>query len=83
MHFVYIAQSLKDLGYYVGCTTDVERRLFEHNSGKTQSLKNRRPLKIVYTEKYNNAEVAYSREKRIKAYKGGEAFQKLIHGGFA
>ena len=83
MHFVYILKSLKDGGFYIGCSTSVERRLEEHNVGKTPSLKNRRPLEIVYTEQYDNAEAAYKREKQIKSYRGGEAFKKLINGGVA
>ena len=33
MYFVYILFSEKLDRYYVGTTGDVERRLFEHNSG--------------------------------------------------
>ena len=78
MHFVYIAKSLKDNGFYVGCTNNLKKRLNYHNSGKTRSLRNRNPLKIIYTEQYFSAEEAYNREKQIKSYKGGEAFKKLI-----
>ena len=78
MYFVYILRSLKDNGFYVGCTSNLEKRLSYHNSGKTQSLKNRRPFEIAYVEKYNNAVDAYNREKQIKSYKGGDAFKKLI-----
>jgi putative endonuclease len=78
MHYVYILQSLKDNGFYIGCTSDLKERLYIHNSGKTLSLKNRRPLKVVYSEKYENPVDAYKREKQIKSYKGGEAFKILI-----
>lgn len=85
MNFVYIARSLKDGKFYIGCTTNVARRLEEHNKGKTPCLKNRRPLKIVYVEEYDDAGTAFEREKQIKSYKGGSAFKKLINntGGFA
>lgn len=78
MYFVYIAKSLKDGGFYIGCTDNLVRRIKEHNSGKTQSLKNRRPLVIVYSEMYNDASEAFKREKQIKSYKGGWAFKKII-----
>jgi len=74
---------MKDKGFYIGCTADLMKRLRKHNSGKTLSLKNRRPLKLVYSEEYSQAEDAYKREKQIKKYKGGEAFKKLIKGGVA
>ena len=75
---VYILQSLKDRGYYVGHTSNIERRLSEHNSGKTKSLKHRIPFAIIYTEKFRTRKEAKIRERQIKSYKGGEAFLKLI-----
>jgi len=78
MYYVYILRSLKDNGFYIGCTSDLDRRLYIHNSGKTLSLKNRRPLKVIYVEKYRNPVDAYKREKQIKSYKGGEAFKRLM-----
>lgn len=78
MYSVYILKSLKDGGYYIGCTTDLTTRLHRHNAGKTMSLKNRRPLMLVYSEKYENQQEAYLRERQVKSYHGGEAFKKLI-----
>ena len=77
-YFVYILKSNKDDDYYVGCTTNLTTRISRHNSGKTKSLKSRRPLVLIYFEKYNSQEEAYSREKQIKSYHCGEAFKKLI-----
>jgi len=70
MYFVYILQSKKDNGFYIGCTSNLEKRIDCHNNGKTQSLRHRRPLEIIYVEEYNDASRAYVREKEIKAYKG-------------
>lgn len=75
---VYIAQSEKDAGFYIGCTHNLERRIKEHNSGQTKSIAHRVPFKISYTEEYITQEEAYAREKQIKKYKGGRAFKKLI-----
>lgn len=83
MHFVYILKSLSDGKHYTGCSTDLERRIAEHNVGKTSLLKGRRPLVLLYSEIYDSQEAAYKREKQIKAYKGGAAFKKLIRGGVA
>ena len=79
MVYVYILQSEKDGGFYIGYTTDLSRRVQQHNAGKTRSLKHRRPLKIVYLEELNTIKEAKLREKQIKSYKGGEAFRKLIN----
>lgn len=83
MYIVYILQSQKDGGFYVGCTTNLPQRIQQHNSGKTLSLKNRRPLGVVYKEEFSDPKIAYQREKQIKSYKGGEAFKNLINGGVA
>ena len=80
MYSVYILRSLKDGGYYIGCTNNLSRRLNDHNHGKTPSLKNRIPLEIIYSEIYTNQSEAFAREKEIKSYKGGGAFKKLIGG---
>ena len=78
MWFVYILQSKTNKKYYIGCSNNPERRLEEHNSGYTKSIKNNIPYEIIYLEKYTNQQEAYKREKQIKSYKGGNAFKNLI-----
>jgi putative endonuclease len=77
-HFVYIIQSLKDNKYYIGYTTDVQRRLAYHNLGINVSTKPRRPFKLVYYEEFSDKKSAQKRERQIKSYKGGEAFKGLL-----
>jgi putative endonuclease len=75
--YVYVLKSLKDGRYYIGSTSDLGRRLDDHSLGKTTSLRNRRPLRLVYKEEFPDRLSARRREKQIKSYKGGEAFKKL------
>ena len=56
-YFVYILTSLKDSKRYIGMTSDLNRRLNEHNSGKVKSTKNRRPLELIYTEEFTSKHV--------------------------
>ena len=77
-YFVYILQSESDSGYYIGYTSNLVRRIREHNSGKTRSLKHRRPLRLVYFEEYSSKSDAEAREKQIKSWKGGAAFKQLL-----
>lgn len=79
MYFVYILRSLKSGIYYTGYTNDLIRRLREHSSGKTRSLIKHIPLEIIYKEEYNNLKEARDRERQIKSYKSGVAFNKLIN----
>jgi len=40
--------------YYVGMPDDPNRRVLQHNLGKTKSTKPFRPYDIVYTESYES-----------------------------
>ncbi|MCX6173359.1 MAG: GIY-YIG nuclease family protein [Ignavibacteriales bacterium] len=70
MFTVYILLSEKDNKRYIGFTDDLDRRLIEHGLGKVKSTKNRRPLKLIYSEKYENKSDAMKREKYFKTHQG-------------
>jgi putative endonuclease len=78
MYFVYILKSEKHNRYYIGCTSNLERRIDEHNNGKVSSTKAFVPWSMVYLEKYTAKTEACEREKKIKSYKSGNAFKDLI-----
>ncbi len=78
MYTVYILQSTITGKYYIGSTNDLPRRLNEHNSNKTNSLKNKGPFIVIYTEEFPDKVTAYRRELQIKSYKGGNGFKRLI-----
>ena len=78
MFFVYILRSKVDNGYYIGYTSDLNKRIREHNSGKTKSLKHRLPLELLYSEEYESKRDAKAREVQIKSWKGGDAFKNLL-----
>ena len=79
-YYVYILRSKKDNKYYIGSTSDVMARVSFHNAGLQRSTKNRIPFELVLFEEYNSKEEALKREKQIKSWKGGIAFQKLLSG---
>ena len=78
MYFIYILESIKCKRRYIGCTKNIDRRLYQHNQGLNLSTKPYRPYKIIYIEEVENKEKAYIREKQLKRYKGGKALKKLI-----
>ena len=78
MFVVYVLKSVKDGRHYIGYTNDLERRLSDHNRGKSRSVRNRGPFEIIYKEVCSDEILAKERERQIKSYKGGEAFKKLI-----
>ncbi len=78
MFYVYILESLATKRHYTGHSSNLQRRLEEHNSGKSRFTKAYRPWRIVYTEWYSTKQEAYAREMQIKSYKGGRAFRALL-----
>ncbi|MFA6131674.1 MAG: GIY-YIG nuclease family protein [Patescibacteria group bacterium] len=66
MYFVYVLQSEKDERLYIGSSADLDKRLKQHNSGKTKSTKPYRPYKLIYTEEFQSKTEALQREKQIK-----------------
>ena len=70
MYKVYILQSQKDKKFYIGVTSDLEKRLKYHNSGKNKSTKYRAPFILVYSEEYTDKNEAYKREFFLKSPKG-------------
>ena len=78
-YFVYILKCLNAERYYTGCTSNLSRRLNEHNSFKVRSTKSYVPWKIIYTEVFESKSDAFQREKVIKSFKSGIKFKKLIN----
>ena len=66
MHYLYILQSEKTGRYYVGVTSDIKRRLREHNSGSVRSTSFYKPWVIKRIEEYPDISSAYKRELFIK-----------------
>jgi putative endonuclease len=78
MHYVYVLQSQKDHMLYIGFTSDLERRLKEHDNGKAQSTKSRRPLKLIYYEAHQSMEDAQRRERYFKTTKGKSTLKQML-----
>lgn len=51
---------------YIGSTSDLRRRVSEHNSGSVISTKFRTPLALVYYEAYSDETEARKRERNLK-----------------
>jgi len=78
MAFVYILLSDKTRKTYVGSTTDIERRLKEHNSGKNFFTKRYMPWKLFYREEYADLSEARKREKYLKTCAGRKFIKKIF-----
>ncbi len=76
---VYVLKSEHDLKRYIGVTNNLKERIFEHQSGLVKSTKNRRPLRLVYTEEYENKSEALAREKFFKSGQGREYLKTVLN----
>ena len=80
MHYLYILRSEKDGNYYIGTSSDPERRLKEHNKGLSRATKYRKPFKLVHIEKFDTISEAYLREKWLKGLKSAKIIDKIVNG---
>lgn len=64
--FIYICRC-SDNTFYTGATTDVDKRIKKHNSGTgARYTKTRRPVTLLYSEKFPSKSEALKREYAIK-----------------
>ena len=78
MNYTYILRC-SDQTLYTGWTTDIEKRVKKHNSGKGAKYTNgRRPVKLEYLEEFKTKQEAMKREYAIKQLSRDEKF-KLIN----
>lgn len=81
MPWTYILEC-EDGSYYVGSTTDLERRVWEHNQGiGSKYTSRRRPVTLVYSAEFSHIEEAYQREKQVQGW-GRAKREALICGDF-
>ena len=66
-HWVYVVRCA-DGTYYTGYTTDLERRLSEHDAGDgAKYTRGRAPVELVHAESFGSRSEAMAREHEIKA----------------
>ena len=77
MHYVYILQSETSPDrYYVGLTTDLERRLDEHNTGKSIHTNKFKPWKIAVSIGFSERDKALRFERYLLKSGSGRAFAR-------
>ena len=77
-HYTYILECA-DGSLYTGYTPDLEKRVETHNAGKgAKYTRGRRPVKLVYSEKYDTKEEAMRREYQIKHLKREEKLALIL-----
>ena len=66
---VYILASRRDGTLYIGVTSDLPKRVWQHREGDVDGFTKEYGIKtLVWHEMHDNAESAITREKRLKKW---------------
>ena len=69
-YYVYILASRKNGTLYIGITSDLVKRVWEHKEKAVKGFTSKYGIeKLVYYEIFDDPENAIKREKRLKEYK--------------
>ncbi|WP_324665628.1 GIY-YIG nuclease family protein [Haloarcula sediminis] len=78
-HCAYVVRCSDD-SFYTGYTTDVERRVREHDAGEgAKYTRGRTPVELVHVERFESKSAAMSREYEIKQLSRSEK-EQLVAG---
>ena len=77
-YYVYIIENTKDEELYTGYTSDLKKRLKEHNQGLNFSTKADKPWKLIYYEACLNENDAKRREKYFKTSQGHRLLKRRL-----
>jgi len=76
--FTYIIQSKLDNSFYIGYTSDLNKRMEFHNMGLSKYTSKKIPWVLVYSEGFETKQNAISREIFLKKQKNKEFYNNLI-----
>lgn len=68
--YVYVLESLMDGDQYIGYSTNLKKRVEEHEKGRSFATKFRLPFKLIYFEGCLNQQDARRRENYLKTTQG-------------
>lgn len=64
--------------FYIGSTSDIKKRLIEHESGKVISTKGKLPIKLVFQKQFTTLKQARQVEYKLKSYKNKNIIQRIV-----
>ena len=77
-YYVYLIQSKKTKDLYIGYTSDLKKRIKEHNFGENFSTKSKVPRELIHYEAYKNIKDTMRREKYLKTNQGSRLFKRML-----
>jgi putative endonuclease len=76
---VYVLTSEVDGDLYTGFTTDLARRLSEHNDGRSLATAPRCPFRLLFCEYHTSKSDALKRESYLKTTAGKRTLRLICH----
>jgi putative endonuclease len=78
MFYVYVLQSAKDDGLYIGYSADLKKRLRQHRDGVAFATSYRGPWKLIYYEACHERADAEGREQFLKSGSGRSLLRRQM-----
>lgn len=78
-YYLYILKSKIADKTYTGVTTNLKKRLKEHNFGSNKYSKKFKPWRLFYSEKFDRKSEALRYEKYLKSHAGRKFIKKLFN----
>lgn len=77
--FVYILASQKNGTLYIGVTSDLKKRIWEHKNNVVEGFTEKYKVhNLVWYEQHDNAESAITREKQMKEWKREWKIKRIV-----
>lgn len=78
-YYVYVLQSInRPAQLYVGYSSDLRKRIKEHNAGRTFSTKSYMPWQLIHFKGYKNKIDAQRRERYLKMSQGARLLKRML-----
>jgi len=81
MAHVYILESIRNGKYYIGSTTDIKRRLKQHQQNQTSTTSRYGGIELVFSQEYPTLKEVRIIERRLKKLKRRDYIKKMIEEG--
>jgi len=78
---VYILQSRANGRFYVGSTTDLNRRIEQHARGQTSTTRRMGEFDLVFSQEFATLELARKAELKLKSWKRKDYLEKIVNDG--
>ncbi len=82
MFYVYLLHSIRDAGLYIGYSSNLRRRLSEHQEGASRATSYRAPGNLIYYEAYTEEADAIGRERYLKSGAGRKLLRSQLRNYF-